>query len=314
MSTSAGDNDMLAQPGNMITVDSCALCGSSTRTDHIRDGIFTVVRCGACGLGYVTPRLAPDVLPQVYAEDYWSSDNPSLRGYDDYRHEAPLYIRTFEKRYRLVEEFTPKPGRALDIGCAAGFFLHVLQQRGWDVAGVEPSTAIARHATETYGITNIHVGDLAAAPFAPKSFDLITMWDVIEHIPEPIAFLETAVSLLKDDGVLILETQNLDSRFARMLGKRWHHYKHLEHLYHFDPKTIAIALDKVGLRVERLTPKYGGKNISMAFIRERATRLHKALRTPLKLLAPLDRVKMYVNMRDEMIVVARRASVPASRG
>lgn len=296
----------LRNPENFIEVESCILCSSTERTEMFREEPFAVVKCSGCGLVYVTPRLKPEVLPEVYDAEYWRSDSPKERGYADYRRQASLYLKTFRKRFSLVDRFVEGKGRALDVGCAAGFFLKVLQDHGWEVAGVELSPEIARHARESFGFDQIHVGELATAPYAPESFDLITMWDVVEHVPEPEPFLAHAVRLLKPDGCLILETQNVDSGFAKRLGPKWHHYKHLEHLYHFNPATIKLLLARVGLEIVHATSKYGGKHVSVGFIRERATRLHPAMRVLLLPLVPLSGMSFYVNVYDEMIVIARR--------
>ena len=106
---------------------------------------------------------------------------------------------------------------------------------------------------------------------------------------------------------MILETQNIASRFARLLGPKWQHYKHLEHLYHFDPRTIETLLAKAGVTVEHRTARGGGKYVSLAFVRERATRVSPILRWLLLPLKPIDALSLYVNLRDEMIVVARKA-------
>jgi len=255
----------------------------------------------------VTPRLRSEFLPEVYGDGYWNSNSPKDRGYADYRREAPLYIKTFEKRMKLLEQHGLKPGKALDVGCAAGFFLDVLKRRGWDVHGVELSPAIAKHAQQEFELGDrVFVGSLDECPHEDNTFDLITMWDVVEHVEDPVPFLAKAVELLADDGYLILETQNVESRFARMLGTKWQHYKHLEHLYHFSPKTIEKLLDRVGLEIVDRTPRYGGKHVSLGFVRERATRVHPAMRYLLAPLVPLSGVSFYVNLRDEMVVVARK--------
>jgi SAM-dependent methyltransferase len=303
--------DVLARPENFVEIERCMLCGGAERDERFRDDGFRVVGCRGCGLVYVTPRLRPDVLPAVYDEGYWSSDAPKDRGYADYRLAAPLYLRTFRRRYRLLRrwlgERLGEPGRALDVGCAAGFFLTVLRENGWDASGVELSPAIARQAIEVHGEARVFVGDLASAPWPEQSFDLITMWDVVEHVPEPLPFLERARALLRPGGRLVLETQNVASRFARLLGRKWQHYKHLEHLYHFDPRTIEKLLARAGLALEHRTAKGGGKYVSVGFVRERATRVSKALRWLLLPLEPLDGLALYVNLGDEMIVVARKA-------
>jgi SAM-dependent methyltransferase len=141
--------------------------------------------------------------------------------------------------------------------------------------------------------------------FAPHSFDLVTMWDVVEHVPDPQALLRQARSLLKPDGWLLVETQNVTSSFARALGRRWQHYKHEEHLYHFDPATARRLLEQAGFELVHWTPRFGGKYVSFAFIGERAARLNKVLSWCLKPLSWFERANVYVNLRDEMILLAR---------
>jgi 2-polyprenyl-3-methyl-5-hydroxy-6-metoxy-1,4-benzoquinol methylase len=200
------------------------------------------------------------------------------------------------------------------VGCAAGFFMQVMHQRGWEVDGVELSPEIAAHAKDAYGFHQLHVGELHTAPFEEGSFDLITLWDFIEHVPDPAALLRRAASLLRDDGRLVVETQNVASGFARLLGRRWQHYKHLEHLYHFQPETLAALFEQADLEMVHHTWRYAGKHVSLGFVRERAKRLHPSLSRLLRHLAPLDRLSAYVNPGDEIIAVARKAraaDVPA---
>lgn len=298
--------DLLGDDANFEPIDTCQLCGSHERTEKFRDGVFQVVECSQCGLVYVTPRLKPEVLPKVYDENYWSSDSPKEAGYADYRSDGALYLKTFEKRYELVQRFTDGEGRALDIGCAAGFFLKTLHDRGWHVDGVELSAEIAAHAQQEFGFDDIHVGTIETSPFQKGSYDLVSMWDVVEHVPEPLPFLQESVSYLKDDGILILETQNVASKFADRLGPKWQHYKHLEHLYHFNPTTIEMLLEQAGLEILENTSRYGGKYVTISFIRERATRVHPAMRFALLPLAPFNKMSVYINPRDEMVIVARK--------
>ncbi|MEE2887098.1 MAG: class I SAM-dependent methyltransferase [Planctomycetota bacterium] len=303
----------------LVEIQACQLCGSREGTEMFRDPPYRVLRCAGCSLVYVTPRHNDDALHKLYGEDYWNSNSPKTRGYACYAEEEPLYLRTFRRRLELVRAYIPQGSiRVLDIGCAAGFFLRVMKEEGHDVRGVEVSADIASLAIEHLGAENIHVGFLQQlAPqhpgFEPGSFDLVTMWDVIEHVPNPQDLLEQARRLLKPDGVLILETQNVDSRFAGMLGKKWQHFKHEEHLYHFNPKTITRLLADTGYQVVRNTPKFGGKYVSLGFIAERAGRVSKMAGLLCSPLSLLKRLSLYLNLRDEMIVVARpgvRASAP----
>lgn len=289
-------------------VTRCQLCGGHETMLKFQDGPFRVLTCKGCGLVYVTPRLQGEALLAVYDEGYWKSSNPKQRGYADYARESALYLKTFEKRMALVSRHLPARARILDVGCAAGYFLRTAQRHGHDVHGVEISKAIAGEAIAVLGADRVWNGTLDEAVrergWAAGSFDLVTLWDVIEHVPDPQSLLRTIRGLIKPGGKLLLETQNVASRWARLLGKRWHHYKHDEHLYHFSPATIRRLLADCGFAVQACGSAYAGKYVSFAFMAERAGRLGRVaglLATPLLLLRGCT---VYVNPQDELIVVA----------
>ena len=292
-------------------VESCQLCGSRERALQFQDGPFQVVKCTQCELVYVTPRLQGQALLDVYDEGYWKSTNPKQRGYADYARESELYLKTFRKRLALVSRWLPERARILDVGCAAGYFLRVMQAAGHDVHGVELSQAIAVEAQKALGAERVHIGLLddavQAMNYQPKSFDLVTMWDVVEHIPEPQPVLRAVRELIKPGGRFLLETQNVRSRWARLLGPRWHHYKHDEHLYHFAPDTIRKLLDQCGFRVLEIGSAYAGKYVSFGFLAERAARLGRLAGLLAKPLGLLRGANLYVNPHDELIVVAEPA-------
>ncbi len=292
-------------PEHALHPVACGLCGAADSELKFEDAPFSVVTCRGCGLTYVTPRLADrDLLQHVYDEGYWSSTAAKTRGYTDYRADAPLYLRTYRKRLAVVDRHFERPGRVLDVGCAAGYFLAVMQERGWQVTGLEPSDAIREQAAERVGRANVRKELLDEADLAPGSFDLVTLWDVLEHVPDPVRALSRVRSLLAPGGKLLVETQNVDSLAARVLGKRWQHYKHAEHIYHFNRGTLGRVLAGAGFRELENSPRYGGKYVSLGFIAERAGRLSPLLSFALSPLRMLRGVALYVNLFDEMIVVA----------
>lgn len=293
----------------LVEVESCQLCGAHETKLVFEESPFKVLRCADCEFVYVSPRYGEDEIHTLYDEEYWNSSSPKTKGYANYADEAPLYLKTFRKRLRHVRRFVKPPARVLDVGCAAGYFLRVATEAGYDGYGVEVSAPIANEAIEALGADRIHVGMLDAVPdderFAKGSFDLVTMWDVIEHVPDPRDLLEQARAMLKPGGHLILETQNVDSRFATFLGPKWHHFKHEEHIYHFNPKTVRDVLGQAGFETLDLTSSYGGKYVSFGFIAERAARLNKVASVLLSPLSLMKRANVYMNFGDEMVVTAR---------
>ncbi|MCE9593060.1 MAG: class I SAM-dependent methyltransferase [Planctomycetes bacterium] len=296
----------LAAPRALVDV-ACALCGSRERRERFRDGPYAVVTCLRCDLTYVTPRLADvDLIAEVYDEGYWRSSAARERGYTDYRADAELYRETYRRRLAVLAPHFARAGRVLDIGCAAGYFLQVMRAEGWDAWGFEPSETIRRSANEALGPERVHGGRLQEAGFGHGSFDLVTLWDVIEHTPDPLATLRAAADLAKPDGKLLIETQNVNSLAARVLGPRWQHYKHAEHLHHFHAGTLSRALGLTGWRVVTQTKRFGGKLVSPRFIVERAKRVHPLLSVLVSPVALLGKRGIYVNPFDELIVVAER--------
>jgi 2-polyprenyl-3-methyl-5-hydroxy-6-metoxy-1,4-benzoquinol methylase len=297
---------MVTVPEAAQRVDACPLCGSERYRTAFEEPPWSVRRCEQCGLGWVSPRLDEAGLQEIYkSERYWRSDSPKTQGYTDYRGDERLYLDTFRKRLGYVLRNGPHGGRALDVGCAAGFCMAVMRELGFEAHGVEVSEAIGSHARDHFGFDTVHIGTLDTAPYPDGHFDVITMWDVVEHVADPVALLVKARELLVPDGLLVIETQDIDSYFARLLGPRWHHYKHEEHIFHFTPETARTLLGKAGFEATGLTHRYGGKFVSFYFIAERASRVHPALT---KLLAPLtafERARLYLNFMDEMIVLAK---------
>lgn len=284
---------------------ACCLCGRRDRMIHFSDGPYQIVECAHCRLVYTTPQGVPEaLLREVYGEQYWSSSSPKDHGYADYRAERANYRKTFALRARAVQRYLPPAGRLLDVGCAAGYFLAVMRdQYGWQVEGIEPSAPIAKFGRSESRVP-INVGTLEDVSPSER-FDLISFWDVIEHVPDPAATLTAARKRLNADGRIILETQNIASLFARVMGRKWHHFKYAEHLWHFAPDTMRLLLSKAGLEPVAITSRGAGKYITLSFIQERAGKVHPALSllaSPLKLIGNLP---LYVNLHDEMIVVAK---------
>jgi 2-polyprenyl-3-methyl-5-hydroxy-6-metoxy-1,4-benzoquinol methylase len=294
--------------GARLEAVHCLFCPEGTPTQRVfKEPPLAVERCAGCGLVFVSPRIASERVAEIYGESYWRSPAAKHYGYTDYRKDAPLWLRTYRRRLGVLRPWLVAGGRVLDVGCAAGFFLEVMRDEGFDTWGLEISSAIAEEARRRLGDDRIHVGRLEDAPYAPGQFDLITFWDVVEHLPNPIDALCRARRLLKPNGMLLLETQNVESRFARLMGRRWQHFKQAEHLYHFSPSTAARLVEAADFAQEHVTARRAGKYVSLDFIAERAGRVHPALSRILSPLAWFGGVAPYVNLFDEMIVLARPA-------
>ena len=286
---------------------ACILCGADAYVTLFSDPPFRIVRCAKCGLVYTLPRLPTARILEMYQVDYWRSAEARNFGYTDYLRDRDRYLRTFRLRSKVIDRYKTSAGHVLDIGCAAGFFLKVMEEKGWETTGVEISVFMADFARTELKLSNVFPGTLEQQPFEAESFDVITLWDVIEHLEDPRSVLAATQRLLKKDGILVLETQNVESVVARLMGRRWHHYKFEEHLWHFSPKTLSALLALEHFAVVETSSRWAGKYVSMNFALERSARIHASLPQLLRPLRSLGSLSFYVNPMDEMIAVARKA-------
>ncbi len=211
--------------------------------------------------------------------------------------------RSYRRRLRALRQRLPGPGRALDVGCAEGSFLRLLQSEGWEVRGIEPSRRMADIARDRLGDGAVQNASLNAAEFHGEMFDLITMWDVLEHLPAPIDGLRRVRELLAPGGRTVIETQDISSTMARLCGARWQHFKHDEHLLHFTPETLRAACREAGLNLVHVQRGAAGKYVRGSFLVERSARIHRRLPRLLKPILGGD-WSIYVNPMDEIIAIA----------
>ena len=195
-----------------------------------------VVRCRKCGLVYINPRLEENTIIEAC----------SLGDDKVYVSQEEGRLNTFRKGIQFVEGHASK-GRLLDVGCAAGFFLKAAKDSGWDVTGVEPNKWLGDYGRNKFKV-NVLTGTLQDASFSVKGFDVVTMWDVLEHMPDPKSGLIEANRILKDGGVLVISYPDYGSVFSKIFGRRWWFFLS-HHLYYFTPKTLERMLQEAGFEI-----------------------------------------------------------------
>ncbi len=236
---------------------ACLICGGedgSLRFEKASpDGsAYRLVRCRRCGLEFISPRPCRDEIGTYYREAYFAGRTD--RGYDDYfaggtrrEIERVMELNLRDLGFRAFERSLPREKRVLDIGCAAGYFLMYLHERGWDATGVDISpecVAFARGA----GLA-VYEDDYLEITFA-RPFNLITFWASIEHMHHPDRFLEKARDELADGGRLYISTcRSGGANFMRLFGSRWRYYNFPEHLYFFSRGSMRKLLEMKGFRV-----------------------------------------------------------------
>jgi SAM-dependent methyltransferase len=233
---------VLAPPRIAEITNACALCADAeTRALFSVDGAL-IVTCRGCGL--VRQDTRPLAASALYDSDYYRTDDPK-GGYANYFLDADVNRRTFRDRVEAIERRYGRRGKLLDVGCALGDFLLEAKAAGWDVEGVEVSAFAAQRARER-GLP-VTTGRLEDLNLPAASFDVITLYDAIEHMTDPVATLAAVRRLLVPGGILHLVTPNVGGMQACLLGRYWYHYKPGEHLFYFAPKTLRTTVERAGL-------------------------------------------------------------------
>jgi 2-polyprenyl-3-methyl-5-hydroxy-6-metoxy-1,4-benzoquinol methylase len=236
-----------------LTWESCACdwCGSNKselifvgpdRLERL-PGQFQMVRCTECGLYRQNPRLAWSSLKHYYTENY--SSFPKLV------QEHRSWLKRLDKRYgpwkrlRAIERYQPG-GRLLEVGCATGIFLEeVARSKNWEAVGIEPSPEPARHAKEMLNLP-IHEGRFAEVDLPKNSFDVIALWNVLEHLEHPIQDMRYAHSLLKEGGLLVMAVPNLEGLESKVFQNYWAGWDLPRHTYLFPRQTLRRILNELG--------------------------------------------------------------------
>ncbi len=247
-----GDEDRLAKRGSQ-----CSLCGSQGASGLLEKRGYRLVRCGGCGLIRRDPLPTTEQVAALYApaSGYQLHRTRALENrYDAWTHRRDAYLASI-----LGEP--PQPGaRLLDVGCATGTFLVEARARGWSVRGIEPGEHLVSFGRNAYKL-DIDVGGAedGADRYDTATFDVVTMWDVVEHLRDPLHAMKVMLRLVKPGGRLWVATPNEDGWVPRFhwtvvkpLSGTWPHPEPPRHLYQFSRKTLARLFRTAGFARPRI--------------------------------------------------------------
>jgi SAM-dependent methyltransferase len=195
--------------------------------------MYRLMSCAACTLVWLDNAPSPEHMPFHYGDDYYKG--VAAAG------EAP---KRWQRQSSVISRYK-QGGDILDIGCSSGGFLGSLAGGSWKLYGIEIADAMASRARVSTG-AEVFVGDALSAPFAPQSFDVVTCFDVLEHVYEPRRLLQKALEWLKPGGIFYTMLPNIRSWEARMLGNYWYGLELPRHLFHFSPKSLTRVMESVG--------------------------------------------------------------------
>ena len=279
---------------------TCPLCHSTAiETPYLR----VLARCRACTYVFVlrTPDL-PARVAALYAGDYFTGGE-----FGDYAAQRPTFARNFRAYLALMARAGATRGRLLEVGCAHGFFLEQAQQT-FEAIGLDVN-AEAIDAARAIGVDARFGGFLETD--VPAPFDVVCLWDTIEHLLDPRAYLERARDVLVDGGWVFLTTGDIGSLVARMRGAKWRMIHPPSHLNYFSRATIARLLDQCGFDVVDTRSVGTQRDLANSVhllslfskspsVRRLAGALDRALA------GRLPPIGIYLNLHDVMFVAARR--------
>lgn len=283
---------------------SCNNCGSGETQPVFTMNGCTLVRCTTCDLVYLANPPSDEELQKMYSAD--ADYHTQL--YDPSGHDFALMTDNAAVHMKFVQRIAQK-GRLLDVGCSVGHFLDQARRLGFDCSGVEFSRESRAFAQQHFGLP-VEGGSIHDLSHEDGSLDMITMFDVIEHVPDPSADIAKAYRLLKPGGWFVLSTPNIDGLFPKVSYKLahtlnyWPHPEPPHHIYQFSIRTLRAMLEKGGFKAGPVSHR----NIALSYtfgtprnlIRMPKRLAYAALFAPFAAIGPL------VNSGDWFYMAARK--------
>lgn len=279
------------EPAAHIEDHSAFRCTSTGYGKH-----HAIVKCVRCGLVFANPRNHGQEVLEMYTK----VEDPL------YFEERQGRVITFEKHLRPLHQIVGPPNgrKLLDVGAHIGVFVEIANQAGWQATGLEPSRWSVEMARQLG--TKLIEGTLATSNLPQDYFDVVTLWDVIEHLSDPMAEIEHVFRALKPGGWVVIHTMNIESLFAKLMGAKWPWFMEM-HLYYFSEQTMRNLLEaanfqwklsqtqgrylRLGYLVSRLEP----------FAHHLAMALGKLIRT-----VQLETMPVAINLGDLITVYAQK--------
>lgn len=290
-------------PAHAVTapLPQCPICETGGRAiPYCLKDEAAYYRCRACGLIFQHP------LPARSSMITWANEEYTSGAYREYVEARPMKIRHFEDRLADIGG-RMKPGRLLDVGCSCGYFMEVAASRGFDVQGVEFSRSAIAAATPTLQ-PRIFEGTLEDMP-VNGLFDVVSVFDLIEHVHDPRLLLRQCSGLLRPGGTLVISTPDAGHFLRVVMQSRWPMLQPMQHLFLFSRQALATMLRTEGFVDVSVDTAY--KTINVEYLINQIKPLNPLLSATLRTLTravpgSLLRRPRRVNI-GEILAVGRRS-------
>lgn len=275
---------------------NCLVCRSEVPPESV--WYDSLQRCPACGFVFASQMPSDEEIRRLYEPAYFAGEE-----YANYLQDKPILQRNFKRFLEVLRRFSTG-GRLYEVGAAYGFFLELAREY-WQVEGIDIAAEACAYARQVLDL-DIHCGDFLSTPLPEGSYDVVCMWDTIEHLREPDRYLEKAARCLRPNGYLALTTGDIGSWSARLQGRRWRLIHPPTHLYYFSASTMKRLLNSLGFEVVHLS--YPGFYRSLGamvrwFLAKAGDRgiLYRKLKS-----GWWTRLSVYLNLYDIMFVIAQK--------
>lgn len=223
---------------------SCPFCGA-TELEPWRSSLPPVARCLQCQGAHVIAPPVKEELADQYQESYYEADTGQrFKGWID---STIVALKWF--RYRAIQARSPEGGTLLDIGCGRGDMLSLFQKHGWSVCGTQLSRTAALAARRDRQV-DVRIGELPDLELPRTHFDVVTMFHVLEHLPDPKEYLDSIQRLLSKNGLLVIEVPSFNTFGFALLGRRDLCFDYPHHLSFFTPRALTRLLGRCGYEIE----------------------------------------------------------------
>jgi len=255
----------------------CNLCKQAAEYLLYDFGQYKIMKCQNCGLVFNNnaSQVSRTQLSNIYDDDgYWLENPNEIYATVNYEQQKDKRLKkrinTWKRHLKRAEDLNSGRGRLLDVGCATGVFLDIARKRGWDTCGVEISKYASQYARDSFAL-KVQTGTLEEADFPADYFDVVTMWDVVEHVVDPDGTIAEVYRVLKPGGIILILTPNQSSLindicyFLYKLSRKSSFlaakiYAPRVHLYYFSKRALRYLLyshnfNVVDMTKQSLTPE-----------------------------------------------------------